>query len=96
MAVFKAEPRRKKSAKESKSQLTGEFRCNRYPPMSAEILRRFAAEHGVDFHWDSRFLQIQLGDDHQVKEQNEKVDGLVAWKKYEWGREPMYWSSWWQ
>ena len=47
----KAELGRKKSAKGTKSHLASEFRCNRYPPMSAEILRRFAAEHRVDFHW---------------------------------------------
>ena len=48
---IKAGPHRKKSAKGMKSHLASEFWCNRYPPMSAEILRRFAAEHRVDFHW---------------------------------------------
>jgi hypothetical protein len=58
MVVFKAEPWGKESAKGTKSHLASEFRCNCCPPMSAEILERFAAEHRVDFHWALFFIYI--------------------------------------
>jgi len=49
----RADPCRKKSAKESNSHLDRDFLRSRRSPISAHILQIYAADDRVNFHWAS-------------------------------------------
>jgi len=49
----RADPRRKKSAKDSNSHLVRDFPHSRRSPISPHILQIYAADDRVNFHWAS-------------------------------------------